>query len=139
MPLYSYECGSCQMVAEVMDVPVIKRDTPMPCPSCGGELNRSITAPRGVWTGERPTPTKRDLEEEQSPSTRLPTATFDWTLNATPHPSYKGPFMKLGRGLYHLNGPVRGAPNFVEAEDDVDICVGDRFEHDTLPPASPAS
>lgn len=43
MPLYDYQCVSCNGITEVFHK--IKEEAPV-CPSCGGQLNKMIQTPR---------------------------------------------------------------------------------------------
>lgn len=43
MPTYEYECGDCGPFTEVR--PMAEYDRPQPCPDCGIEAPRLLTAP----------------------------------------------------------------------------------------------
>ena len=47
MPIYDFECDDCNALEEVL-IPISKSDEPLPCGTCGGEMHRKVSAPRGV-------------------------------------------------------------------------------------------
>jgi putative FmdB family regulatory protein len=48
MPMYEYKCGSCEKTEDVI-VSIDKRDEPMLCSDCDGEVFRVLSAPGLVW------------------------------------------------------------------------------------------
>jgi putative FmdB family regulatory protein len=51
MPIYEYECLSCQHPFDAL-LSVANRDEPQPCPECGGESKKVISAVRFNLPGD---------------------------------------------------------------------------------------
>ncbi len=49
MPIYEYRCQNCQQTTEILQR---VDDAVPPCPACGGELRRLVSAPAFQFKGE---------------------------------------------------------------------------------------
>lgn len=73
MPIYDYRCKSCQHEAEFLHG--ISQALKEPCPKCGAELERLISAPsvrfagQGYYeTDEKPKNKQRNVVREEKPT-----------------------------------------------------------------------
>lgn len=57
MPIYSYYCGICDKLSELIQIPMEKRDE-QKCRKCGSELVRQHDLPGLVWS---PTASRRNF------------------------------------------------------------------------------
>lgn len=46
-PMYDYQCDDCKALEEVI-VPLSECDEPRQCGTCGGEMHKCLSAPKGI-------------------------------------------------------------------------------------------